>query len=489
MGGFKLPFFFKKMLTYFNRGEILKGSSVDILVWLFPCYVDRETISSLTCNFYTSPDYSIQKEQDDFTFSGNSGAVHFEAPELDVLNDGVIRYTVSYDYGSSSLTMDMASNYYLKSPVDYEPVDFVTRDEMEEVVIDTVHSSAVTEEIQEMVDEKTAPLVIRVPNPVGTFSGAIFQEEYAKAWEYLENDKSQYIVLKPRTKDWNSKIDFFYKVNNFYVLRYIVPLGDYSLFVIASFMNRNGTYEFAVIDENTYRVDNWLWFNMYATSADTVSAITNLEYGLSLKQDELISGTNIKTIHGESILGPGNIDIVGPQGPVGPQGDKGDTGEQGPQGETGAQGPKGDTGEKGEKGEKGDKGDTGPKGDTGEQGHKGDTGPQGPKGDTGEVDYSRLSGYTTTAVTAELSAATSGIAVDLQILSAASQNFITSAQTKAQIEGYHYTTSAETATAIATATQNMVTSTYANKIWVGTTAQYNAISVKDPNTLYFINDN
>ena len=52
-----------------------------------------------------------------------------------------------------------------------------------------------------------------------------------------------------------------------------------------------------------------------------------------------------------------------------------------------------------------------------------------------------------------------------------------------------FVNSAQTAQQIATATENMVTSTYANKIWVGTTAQYEAISVKDPNTLYFINDN
>src|SRR5436190_1232048 len=46
--------------------------------------------------------------------------------------------------------------------------------------------------------------------------------------------------------------------------------------------------------------------------------------------------------------------VVGPQGPRGPQG---------------PQGPKGDTGAKG------------PKGDTGPQGANGDSGPQGPKGD------------------------------------------------------------------------------------------------------------
>jgi hypothetical protein len=50
------------------------------------------------------------------------------------------------------------------------------------------------------------------------------------------------------------------------------------------------------------------------------------------KQDALVSGENIKTINGNSIVGEGNIEIsggsgeVGPQGPQGEKGDKGDTG-------------------------------------------------------------------------------------------------------------------------------------------------------------------
>lgn len=52
-----------------------------------------------------------------------------------------------------------------------------------------------------------------------------------------------------------------------------------------------------------------------------------------------------------------------------------------------------------------------------------------------------------------------------------------------------YYTSGQTDNAISAATQNMVTSTYVNNIWVGTTIQYNQITTKDPNTLYFINDN
>lgn len=46
----------------------------------------------------------------------------------------------------------------------------------------------------------------------------------------------------------------------------------------------------------------------YWTSAQTQSAITS---AVSTKQDQLVSGTNIKTINNESLLGSGNIDIQG----------------------------------------------------------------------------------------------------------------------------------------------------------------------------------
>ena len=64
-------------------------------------------------------------------------------------------------------------------------------------------------------------------------------------------------------------------------------------------------------------------------------------YHDATKQDVLVSGANIKTINGTSILGSGDITAVGPQGPQGPQGpkgDKGDTGATGPQGPAGADG-------------------------------------------------------------------------------------------------------------------------------------------------------
>ena len=94
-------------------------------------------------------------------------------------------------------------------------------------------------------------------------------------------------------------------------------------------------------------------------------------YHDATKQDVLVSGANIKTINGTSILGSGDITAVGPQGPQGPQGpkgDKGDTGDIGPEGPEGPEGPIGPQGPRGEQGPKGDTGAIGPQGPAGADG-------------------------------------------------------------------------------------------------------------------------
>lgn len=49
----------------------------------------------------------------------------------------------------------------------------------------------------------------------------------------------------------------------------------------------------------------------FATQANLTSAVTQLTINIAKKQDKLVSGTNIKTINGESILGSGDITISG----------------------------------------------------------------------------------------------------------------------------------------------------------------------------------
>ena len=65
---------------------------------------------------------------------------------------------------------------------------------------------------------------------------------------------------------------------------------------------------------------------LQAVGADIKALLTG-------KQDVLISGQNIKTINGQSLLGLGDLSIsAAAQGIQGPKGDKGDTGPAGPAG-------------------------------------------------------------------------------------------------------------------------------------------------------------
>lgn len=123
------------------------------------------------------------------------------------------------------------------------------------------------------------------------------------------------------------------------------------------------------------------------------------------KQDTLVSGTNIKSINGESILGTGDLTIEGGTGGAGlntvqvnvdqETGEASGTGSisgttltlnfSGLKGEQGPQGLKGDTGEQGPKGDKGDQGDPGAQGEQGPAGAQGEKGEKGDKGDPGEA--------------------------------------------------------------------------------------------------------
>ena len=67
-----------------------------------------------------------------------------------------------------------------------------------------------------------------------------------------------------------------------------------------------------------------------AAHATTIASTTT---AMGTKQDSLVSGTNIKTINGTSVLGSGNIiipaGVTGPQGPIGLTGATGATGPAG----------------------------------------------------------------------------------------------------------------------------------------------------------------
>lgn len=145
----------------------------------------------------------------------------------------------------------------------------------------------------------------------------------------------------------------------------------------------------------------------------------------------------------QGIQGPvGATGATGPQGPQGIKGDTGATGATGPQGAQGPQGLQGPTGATGAKGDKGDTGATGPQGIQGPQGIKGDTGATGATGPQGPIGPDEVL-VTNTPPT--------DMTVDFWL-----------APDTAGTGDIKWTR------------------------WYGNQAQYDAISTKDPNTLYVV---
>lgn len=247
--------------------------------------------------------------------------------------------------------------------------------------------------------------------------------------------------------------------------------------------------------------------------AEAVFSGVTEDYYTSGQTDEkiqtAIEGQNFKTINGNSILGSGDIDIVGTQGPAGPQGAQGPQGIQGIQGEQGPQGPQGERGEQGIQGEQGPQGPAGPqgvKGERGEQGEKGDQGAQGPQGERGEQGPQGIQGEQGPQGPAGPQGAKGergeqgpqgeqGIQGEqgpqgpagpqgepgTGVSSNEVQTMINSSLTD-------YSTTTQMNAAISNAVQNKVSSTSVTTIWRGTQSQYDAIAVKDNNTLYFVSN-
>lgn len=219
---------------------------------------------------------------------------------------------------------------------------------------------------------------------------------------------------------------------------------------------------------------------------------------------------------------------VGPKGPVGPEGKQGPQGEKGDIGPAGPQGPKGETGSVGPQGPEGKRGLQGLTGERGPQGEKGDTGSPGADGISPTVSVSKSGKITTIEITDKDGTKTTTIKdgedgktyddteirgeIEAKVSKVEGKGLSTNDYTeeeKAKLAGLNnYTLPVASDTTLggvkagenvnigADGTLNVTgggeisnaenTNIQVLKIWVGTQAQYDAITTKDNNTEYNI---
>lgn len=122
------------MVCNLNGGRIYKGSIAEITVPMFPrCYTG--STDELVVNFYTttsstSIEYSVSAGTivlDEY----NNGTVVFQVPQLGVLEDGLLRYTTTC---GEDYLKEWESRWFIITPNDYTPVEYVTAENVEEYV-------------------------------------------------------------------------------------------------------------------------------------------------------------------------------------------------------------------------------------------------------------------------------------------------------------------------------------------------------------------
>lgn len=75
--------------------------------------------TDFTASFYTDKEYEILKTAEDFDFDGEWASIFFDNTALDLLNDGVLRYTFNYKIDGVDVVKSTNSAYTLRTPENY----------------------------------------------------------------------------------------------------------------------------------------------------------------------------------------------------------------------------------------------------------------------------------------------------------------------------------------------------------------------------------
>lgn len=254
-----------------NGGRIYKGSIAQIDVFLYPaCYTG---VTDVVANFYTVSGQSIQKT--DMVIEDGIATVLFQAVEIETFEDGLLRYNVSYVKDEQTHTQDMETRWFIKTPIPYTPIDYVTSDELEQSVVDAITSDTVVSEIQTQVEQSISGKA----DTTAVTQALSTKQDTLVSGTNIKTINSQSILGEGNIEITGATATEYSAGTNIDIVNHVISVTGITIPDVSNFV----------------------------TSGEVQTQINN---SISGKQDTLVSGTNIKTVNNQSLLGSGNIVIT-----------------------------------------------------------------------------------------------------------------------------------------------------------------------------------
>lgn len=213
------------MLTSFGSGEIWKGSNQQMEVVIVPrCYNLQGEITNVVLNFYTTVGgTAVEFSGDTVTVSGINATVVFQPAQLDVLDDGLLRYQVNLNDNGEPKVFNLETRFVIKTPLDYTPV---VAKEIHFVVVDTgdTRQAAIYAEIKSAITNNyfdASKYRFYASFYFEDYNEYIEQEIKIYAWETANPDRIFFNLLignneSERDLQLYSKRWFLYPNGNFY---------------------------------------------------------------------------------------------------------------------------------------------------------------------------------------------------------------------------------------------------------------------------------
>jgi hypothetical protein len=109
--------------------RIYKGTTAKLALMYYPCVINPSDVSELTIAIYSEgTNEAIEYSLADITLKDNIAFINLAKYQLDVLDNGVIKYVARGVYKGNEFVQDRYSNYYIQTPKDYVIEDVAIQD-------------------------------------------------------------------------------------------------------------------------------------------------------------------------------------------------------------------------------------------------------------------------------------------------------------------------------------------------------------------------